>query len=397
MTRRVLDAHQIRPLGATSGLGSAARWSCWAFSVVLIVTSPGWPAVRSAFFNLAGCRASPAQVCRRAQAHDLAVLDSRAGDAPASWLVIAVVRGLHGTGLHAAAARRPSLYTDIVRGIPTILLIFLFGFGIPALNLQGLPDSELFWGWAALVVSYSAYVAEVLRAGLESVHPSQRAAARALGLNEYQSLRLVVIPQAVRRVVPPLLNDFIALQKDTALIAILGAGIEMTRAAQIDALGGFNFTPFVVAACFYVLLTFRSLDMQTGSASGSGDAGSSLIRRAVMPVDQPTLQVKGVHKAYGDNAVLRGVSVDIDEHEVVALIGASGCGKSTLLRCIRRSRANRLGVDPARWCRHLVAGLRREHGPSTDWNRLSVVQSLSPQKRHRQRDTRAAQSSRPQT
>jgi polar amino acid transport system permease protein len=94
-----------------------------------------------------------------------------------------------------------------------------------------------------------------LRAGLESVHPSQRAAARALGLNEYQSLRYVMVPQAVRRVIPPLLNDFIALQKDTALVAIIGVGIEMTRAAQIRSLSDFVFTPFVVAACFYVLLT----------------------------------------------------------------------------------------------------------------------------------------------
>jgi polar amino acid transport system permease protein len=146
-------------------------------------------------------------------------------------------------------------YADIVRGIPTILLVLMFGFGMPALNLQGWPDSGLFWAWFALVVSYSAYVAEVLRAGLESVHPSQRAAARALGLNEYQSLRYVMVPQAVRRVIPPLLNDFIALQKDTALVAIIGVGIEMTRAAQIRSLSDFVFTPFVVAACFYVLLT----------------------------------------------------------------------------------------------------------------------------------------------
>jgi polar amino acid transport system permease protein len=147
------------------------------------------------------------------------------------------------------------VYTDVVRGIPTILLIYLFGFGIPALNLQGLPDSGLFWGWLALVVSYSAYVSEVLRAGLESVHPSQRAAARALGLSQYQSLRYVVVPQAVRRVIPPLLNDFIALQKDTALLTILGVVIEMFRAAQIQSSFSFNFTPYVVAAVFFIALT----------------------------------------------------------------------------------------------------------------------------------------------
>ncbi|MFL6181959.1 MAG: amino acid ABC transporter permease [Actinomycetes bacterium] len=220
---------------------------------VLIVNSPGWPVVRTAFFNADFAKDSLPNIIKGLKLTVLLFITAE----PVVLLiglVLAVVRGLHAP-VFTPVRLLAIAYTDVVRGIPTILLVFMFGFGFPALNLQGLPDSALFWGWFALVVSYSAYVAEVLRAGLESVHPSQRAAARALGLNEYQSLRLVVIPQAVRRVVPPLLNDFIALQKDTALIAILGAGIEMTRAAQIDALGGFNFTPFVVAACFYVLLT----------------------------------------------------------------------------------------------------------------------------------------------
>lgn len=221
--------------------------------VLLVVTSPGWPAVRESFFNgfyardalpniLAGLRLT---VILFVTAEPVILVVA---------LFLAVVRGLSApifTPLRYLAIA----YADVVRGIPTILLILMFGFGIPALNLQGLPDSPLFWAWFALVVSYSAYVSEVLRAGLESVHPSQRAAARALGLNQYQSLRYVVVPQAVRRVTPPLLNDFIALQKDTALIAVIGAGIEMTRAAQIYAFDAFNYTPFVVAACFYILLT----------------------------------------------------------------------------------------------------------------------------------------------
>ena len=155
-------------------------------------------------------------------------------------LVLAVVRGLKAP-IFTPFRLMAVAYADVVRGIPTILLILLFGFGIPALNLQGLPDRALFWAWLALVVSYSAYVSEVLRAGLESVHPSQRAAARALGLNQYQSLRFVVVPQAVRRVIPPLLNDFIALQKDTALVALVGA-VEMFRAAQIEQALYFDFT-----------------------------------------------------------------------------------------------------------------------------------------------------------
>lgn len=221
--------------------------------LILIVTSPGWPAVRESFFNGGHARDVLPQILEGLRLTVILFVTAEPVILVVG-LLLAVVRGLTApifTPLRFLAIA----YADVVRGIPTILLILMFGFGIPALDLQGLPDSPLFWAWFALVVSYSAYVAEVLRAGLESVHPSQRAAARALGLNQYQSLRYVVVPQAVRRVTPPLLNDFIALQKDTALIAVIGAGIEMTRAAQIYAFDAFNYTPFVVAACFYVLLT----------------------------------------------------------------------------------------------------------------------------------------------
>ncbi len=220
---------------------------------VVIVTSPGWPAVQESFFDVDYAREVFPDIAAGLRLTVILFVTAE----PVILIIgllLAVVRGL--TSPIFTPLRILSIaYADVVRGIPTILLILMFGFGMPALNLQGLPDSPLFWAWFALVVSYSAYVAEVLRAGLESVHPSQRAAARALGLNQYQSLRYVVVPQAVRRVTPPLLNDFIALQKDTALVAIIGAGIEMTRAAQIRAFTDFNYTPFVVAACFYILLT----------------------------------------------------------------------------------------------------------------------------------------------
>jgi polar amino acid transport system permease protein len=147
-----------------------------------------------------------------------------------------------------------TIYTDVFRGIPTILVIYLLGFGVPALQLSGVPKSELFWGTAALVLVYSAYVAEVYRAGIDSVHPSQEAAARSLGLTHWQSLSRVVLPQAVRRVIPPLLNDFIGLQKDTALVALLGP-VEAFREAQIISAETFNFTPYVVAAVLFVAMT----------------------------------------------------------------------------------------------------------------------------------------------
>jgi polar amino acid transport system permease protein len=221
--------------------------------VFAIVSSPGWPAVKESFFDWEFGREVLPDILEGLKLTVLLFITAE----PVILVIglaLAVVRSLTApifTPLRLLA----TLYADVVRGIPTILLVLLFGFGMPTLNLQGLPDDSLFWGWFALVVSYSAYVAEVLRAGLDSVHPSQRAAARGLGLSQYQSLRFVVVPQAVRRVIPPLLNDFIALQKDTALIAILGAGIEMTRAAQIPALRDFNYTPLVVAAVLYVLLT----------------------------------------------------------------------------------------------------------------------------------------------
>src|SRR5206468_3515436 len=136
-------------------------------------------------------------------------------------------------------------------GVPTILVILMLGTGMPALGVEGIPTSRLFWAVVALVLVYTAYVSEVYRAGIESVHPSQEAAARSLGLSHLQALRFVVLPQAVRRVIPPLLNDFIGLQKDTALVGTLGA-IEAFNQSQIDAAATFNFTPYLCAAVLFV-------------------------------------------------------------------------------------------------------------------------------------------------
>jgi polar amino acid transport system permease protein len=147
-----------------------------------------------------------------------------------------------------------AVYVDVMRGVPTILLVYLIGFGVPTLSLHGLPTSLTVLGGIALAMCYSAYVSEVFRAGLMSVHPSQGAAALALGLTPVQALRHVVVPQATRRVVPPLLNDFIALQKDVALISILGPQ-EAFRVAQIFQDQAFNFTPLIAAAMLYLCVT----------------------------------------------------------------------------------------------------------------------------------------------
>ena len=169
-------------------------------------------------------------------------------------LAIAVVRGLPGRG--AAPLRALAIvYTDVFRGTPLILVAFLFGFGLPGLNLHFISTQSNFtYGVIALTLVYTAYVTEVYRAGIESVHPSQRMAARSLGLSYMQAMRYVVVPQAVRRVIPPLLNDFVGLQKDTALVTVIGVA-EAAQQAQAFAQTNFNFTSYVVAAVFFILLT----------------------------------------------------------------------------------------------------------------------------------------------
>jgi polar amino acid transport system permease protein len=168
-------------------------------------------------------------------------------------LVLAVLRSLPGPAFFPLRLLSAA-YTDVFRGIPTILLVFLLGFGVPALRLTGVPRSQFFWATVSLVLVYSAYVSEVYRAGIDSVHPSQEAAARSLGLGRFQALRHVVLPQAIRRVVPPLLNDFIGLQKDTALVALLGV-VEAFRQSQIEVAGSFNYTPYVATALIFLALT----------------------------------------------------------------------------------------------------------------------------------------------
>ena len=169
-------------------------------------------------------------------------------------LLIAVIRQLHAPAL-LPVRLLAVVYTDFFRGVPLILVIYAMGFGLPALNLDVISTQEpVVYGVAALVLCYAAYVSEVYRAGIDSIHPSQAAAARSLGLSEWQALRFVVIPQAVRRVIPPLLNDFISLQKDTALVAVLGV-IEANRAAGIYSSTVFNYSGYTVAALLFLILT----------------------------------------------------------------------------------------------------------------------------------------------
>ena len=220
--------------------------------VVGLTSSPGWPRVRETFLSWPDAKASFPAIAEAFWVNVRMFLVAEPLILVLGVLV-AVARTTVAPALFPVRAVAV-LYTDLFRGVPTLLVVFLVAFGLPALRLQGVTNS-LFWlGVAALVLSYGAYVAEVFRSGIESVHPSQVASAQALGLSHAQSLRHVVVPQAVRRVVPPLLNDFVSLQKDTALVASVGLA-EALRQAQVYSSFNFNFTSYLVAAAFFVALT----------------------------------------------------------------------------------------------------------------------------------------------
>jgi polar amino acid transport system permease protein len=223
-----------------------------AVIAVVVVNSPGWDEVRQFFFNGERFKESFPKVAEAFLVNvklfclaEVLIL--------VFGLVLAVLRSLPGPAFFPIRLLA-IVYTDAFRGVPTILVIAMLGFGAPVLGISGVPRSTFFWAVVALVLVYSAYVAEVYRAGIQSVHPSQEAAARSLGLSRAQTLRFVIVPQAVRRVIPPLLNDFIGLQKDTALVAILGT-VEAFRQAQIDTAASFNYTAYTATAVVFILVT----------------------------------------------------------------------------------------------------------------------------------------------
>jgi polar amino acid transport system permease protein len=221
-------------------------------AALAILTSSGWPAVRAKFFSTGEFSSSFGSVLSGFW------LDVRI------FLVVEVAVLIF--GMLIALCRTASapilfplkvvcvVFVDVMRGVPTLLTVYVIGFGVPALNLSGLPTSATVLGGTALTLCYSAYVSEVFRAGIQSVHPSQGGAALALGLTRQQALRYVIVPQAVRRVLPPLLNDFISVQKDVALISVLGPA-EAVRMAQVAAAANFNYTPYLSAAALFLCIT----------------------------------------------------------------------------------------------------------------------------------------------
>jgi polar amino acid transport system permease protein len=239
-----------------STLIALASTVVFAAVLLLAVTSaPGWPRVRDSFFNLrVGWDSLPALLeglwlnVRVLVVCQVLVLIFGLG--------LAAVRTLRGPVWFPLRALATG-YVDLFRGLPLLICLYLVGFGLPGLRLSGMPTSPVLLGGLALVLVYSAYVAEVFRAGIESVHPSQLAAAKSIGLNYRRTMRLVVLPQATRRVTPALLNDFVALQKDCGLISVLGA-VDAVRAAQIQSATTYNFTPYVVAGLLFIALAVPS-------------------------------------------------------------------------------------------------------------------------------------------
>ena len=218
----------------------------------LIAQNENWPRIQRQFFSVDHMLAALPRVAQGFLINLQVWLIAMA--CIALWaLVLAVVRSLRGPWF-APFRLMVMLYVDIFRGLPALLLVILFGFGIPALRIAGLPSSGLFWGGVAMVLSYSAYVCEIYRSGIDAVHEGQRSAARALGLNEGQVMLYAILPQALRNAVPSLMNIVVALQKDVALLSVIGVR-DAVREAQIYTASTFNYSSLVVAALLFLLAT----------------------------------------------------------------------------------------------------------------------------------------------
>lgn len=216
-----------------------------------VVNTPGWAAVQQSFFDPQTAVDSFPAILAGLWLNVRILFFSAIGVALFGTL-LAVVRGLR-SPVFFPLRMLATGYTDLFRGLPLIIVLYLVGYGIPGLGVFPRLPAE-FWGTIAIVLTYSSYIAEVLRAGMEAVHPSQRLAARSLGLSHAKTLRLVVLPQAIRKVTPALMNDFVSMQKDVGLVSILGA-VDAVRSAQIAQAESYNFTPYFVAGLLFVVIS----------------------------------------------------------------------------------------------------------------------------------------------
>lgn len=216
-----------------------------------VVNTPGWAAVQQSFFDPQTAIDSFPDILLGLWLNVRILFFSAIGVAVFGTL-LAVARGLRNPVFFPLRMLATG-YTDLFRGLPLIIVLYLVGYGIPGLGVFPRLPAEV-WGTIAIVLTYSSYIAEVLRAGMEAVHPSQRLAARSLGLSHAKTLRLVVLPQAIRKVTPALMNDFVSMQKDVGLVSILGA-VDAVRSAQIAQAETYNFTPYFVAGLLFVVIS----------------------------------------------------------------------------------------------------------------------------------------------
>lgn len=250
--RLAREAHRRRRTRRSFAIAAASTLVTGTALALLITGSPGWPRTRETFLDLHQARLALPQVLDGLWLN-LRLLAVCGVVVLLLGLLLAVARTLRGP-VFFPVRLLATAYVDFFRGLPLIICLLMVVFGVPALRLTGVTTDPVLLGGAALVLTYAAYVAEVFRAGIDSVHPSQRAAARSLGLTSAQTMRHVVLPQAVRRVVPPLLNDLVSLQKDTGLVSVGGA-IDAVAAAKIQTAQTFNYTPYVVAGLLFVAIT----------------------------------------------------------------------------------------------------------------------------------------------
>jgi len=220
--------------------------------LILIPMSPGWARVRQAFFD-GDVFVESFPKLLDAFWLDVKILLWSIPPIIIVSLLVALARNTRSAALFPVRAFAV-IYTDVLRGIPVILLVYLIGFGVPALGLSRTWANPLIWGTVTLVLSYSAYTAEIIRAGIDAVHESQRAGARSLGMTSSQTMRVIVLPQAFRKVVPPMMNTFVSLQKDVALVSLIGP-VEILRQAGIDKATYANFTPYVAASLIFLAMT----------------------------------------------------------------------------------------------------------------------------------------------
>ena len=249
-TRRQI--HEARIRRRSAAVAGASTLAVLLAVVLLVPLAPGWPAVKKSFFN-GEVFAKTFPGLLDAFLLDIAIFAWSAPLIFALGLVIALMRDARAPALYPVRLFG-IVYTDVFRGVPVILVIYLVGFGVPGLGLPRPWNSPYLWGTVALVLTYAAYVAEVFRTGIESIHHSQRAAALSLGLSEGDTMRYVILPQAIRRVVPANMNLFIALQKDVALLSFIGP-VEIFRQAGVYKSLLANFTPYVGAALIFLAVT----------------------------------------------------------------------------------------------------------------------------------------------